>query len=193
MSVILRRLRFIPHCRLVDHVTSLVIEVSCGSANLLLMHFEGITVRHVKLRHRLGFVALEVMRADQLTVSGVSSFCTRCPSKRKRTERRFLPERSQNASMSFLSCVDFLILKKTSLLLSVTLTLRCSVCCASSGLGTSGEPLSWSDIVNEVDVSVVIRKLVVDHCTMSALLVQRKVRVTTLTLCFRHQLGELSP
>lgn len=45
--------------------------------------------------------------------------------------------------MSFPRAVVRLILKKTSLLLSVTLMLRCSLCPASSGLwATLGDPLS---------------------------------------------------
>lgn len=49
--------------------------------------------------------------------------------------------------MSFSSLVDFFILKKTSLLLSVTLMFRCSVCAGASGRSAAGEPFScWSDI-----------------------------------------------
>ena len=56
--------------------------------------------------------------------------------------------------MSFLSCVVFLILKKTSLLLSVTLMLRCSLGGWSSGLplpapAGDGVPLSELDMVGE--------------------------------------------
>lgn len=80
-----------------------------------------------------------------LTVSGVSVGWTRWPSKRKRTELTVLPWRSQKAPMSFSSLVDFFILKKTSLLLSVTLMFRCSVCAGASGR-SAGDPFScWSD------------------------------------------------
>lgn len=44
--------------------------------------------------------------------------------------------------MSFSSLVDFFILKKTSLLLSVTLMLRCSVWAGASGRSAAGEPFS---------------------------------------------------
>ena len=62
-----------------------------------------------------------------LTVSGLSVACTRLPSKRKRTELGALPCLSQKASINFFKAVVRLILKKTSLLLSVTLMLRCSL------------------------------------------------------------------
>lgn len=75
------------------------------------------------------------------TVSGVSSVCTRAPSKRKRTLSIFLPCRSQKALINFSSLVFRLILKNTSLLLSVTLMFRCSAPCAGSAL-----PLLLSDI-----------------------------------------------
>lgn len=70
------------------------------------------------------------------------------PSKRKRTELVALPWRSQKASINFFSCVLRLILKKTSLLLSVTLMLRCSLLPLSppSGLG-GADPASLSDMV----------------------------------------------
>lgn len=70
-------------------------------------------------------------------MSGVSVGWTRWPSKRNRTEARAFPCRSQNAVMSFSSFVLRLILKKTSLLLSVTLMFRCS-CAAAAGGGNSG-------------------------------------------------------
>jgi hypothetical protein len=78
-----------------------------------------------------------------LTVSGLSVGCTRLPSKRNRTEVGALPCRSQKASISFLSAVVRLILKKTSLLLSVTLMLRCSLWPPASAFsGAPGLPLS---------------------------------------------------
>ena len=77
------------------------------------------------------------------TVSGLSVGWTRCPSKRNRTLAIFFPCRSQKASISFLSCVVRFILKKTSLLLSVTLMFKCSDCPPSSGFCMwFGEPLS---------------------------------------------------
>lgn len=75
--------------------------------------------------HRLGEKKKE--RLGKRTASGVSDGWTRVPSNRKRTEVRAFPWRSQKAVMSFSSLVLRLILKKTSLLLSVTLMLRCSV------------------------------------------------------------------
>ena len=69
-----------------------------------------------------------------LTESGLSVGLTRAPSKRKRTEEGALPCRSQKAFMSLESAVVRLILKKTSLLLSVTLMFRCSLLGWSSGL-----------------------------------------------------------
>lgn len=87
-------------------------------------------------------------------MSGVSVCWTREPSNRKRTELMFLPCRSQKAFMSFSSLVLRLILKKTSLLLSVTLMLRCSLpgatsCCsgdvfASFSADMMAVPLSLS-------------------------------------------------
>ena len=62
-----------------------------------------------------------------LTVLGLSVGCTRLPSNRKRTELGDLPCLSQKASINFLRIVVRLILKKTSLLLSVTLMFRCSL------------------------------------------------------------------
>jgi len=78
-----------------------------------------------------------------LTVSGLSVAFTRLPSKRNRTELGALPCLSQKASINFFRAVVRLILKKTSLLLSVTLMLRCSVCPAPSGFsGAPGLPFS---------------------------------------------------
>jgi hypothetical protein len=55
-----------------------------------------------------------------LTVLGLSGGCTRLPSNKKWTELGALPCLSQKASINFLRIVVRLILKKTSLLLSVT-------------------------------------------------------------------------
>jgi len=71
--------------------------------------------------------ALLATQIKTLTVSGESSGWTLAPSKRNRTVFISLPCLAQKASMSFLSCVDLLILKKTSLLPSVTLIFKCSV------------------------------------------------------------------
>lgn len=80
------------------------------------------------------------------TVSGVSVGWTRWPSKRNRTDCSVLPCRSQNAFINFSSLVERLILKNTSLLLSVTLMLRCSA--PAGACSAFGEPFSWlSDIV----------------------------------------------
>jgi hypothetical protein len=77
------------------------------------------------------------------TVSGLSAAVTRWPSNRNRTLEMFFPWRSQKAFMSLPRAVVRLILKKTSLLLSVTLMLRCSLWPPSSGFCcTLGEPLS---------------------------------------------------
>lgn len=55
--------------------------------------------------------------------------------------------------MSFSSLVDFFILKKTSLLLSVTLMFRCSVCAGASWRSAAGEPFScWSDDIGVKEV-----------------------------------------
>jgi hypothetical protein len=88
----------------------------------------------------------DVVEVDILTVSGLSVGCTRLPSNRNRTELGALPCRSQNASISFFSAVVLLILKKTSLLLSVTLMFRCSLTAWASGFSGAGLPLS-SDIL----------------------------------------------
>ena len=81
-------------------------------------------------------------RGISLTVSGVSPGATLCPSKRKRTLPGVFPLRSQNASMSFLSAVVRLILKNTSLLLSVTFMFRCSVGAAGGSSGFGDPPSS---------------------------------------------------
>jgi hypothetical protein len=80
------------------------------------------------------------------TVSGLSSGRTRCPSNKKRTVDNCFPCLSQKAFINFSNLVDLLILKKTSLLLSVTLIFKCSV----GGGGASWPPLgecSFSDMV----------------------------------------------
>ena len=81
----------------------------------------------------------------RLTLTGLSVPITLDPSYRNRTLDGVLPLLSQNASINFLSCVVRLILKKTSLLPSVTLMLRCSGC--SSGFGCGGGVGSLSDIL----------------------------------------------
>jgi hypothetical protein len=101
-------------------------------ADLFLMDLERVAVRHFELGSASA-AEPEAGNPSTLTVSGVSVGFTRVPSKRKRTVWGILPWRSQKASISFFSCVVRLILKKTSLLLSVTLMLRCSVCCPSPG------------------------------------------------------------
>src|ERR1700733_155252 len=83
----------------------------------------------------------------ELTVSGLSSGRTLCPSKRKRTVDSCFPCLSQKAFINFSNFVDLLILKKTSLLLSVTLMFKCSV----GGGGASCPPLgdcSFSDMMS---------------------------------------------
>jgi len=90
--------------------------------------------------------ALE-LRGAQLTESGVSVPWTRWPSNRNRTDELALPWRSQKAVMSLSSFVLRLILKKTSLLLSVTLMFRCSGAAGPSA-GAVGAPFSpLSDIL----------------------------------------------
>jgi hypothetical protein len=84
-------------------------------------------------------------KEKERTLSGLSVGWTRLPSKRNRTEFGALPCRSQKASINFLSCVDRLILKNTSLLLSVTLMLRCSEATGVSGFSPAGDP-SLSDM-----------------------------------------------
>lgn len=54
--------------------------------------------------------------------------------------------------MSFESAVVRLILKKTSLLLSVTLMFRCSLLGWSSGLPPAPGDWSWSDMVDDGDL-----------------------------------------
>lgn len=105
--------------------------------------------RRLRVRERKtgeGSLAGDLGRGRR-TVSGVSSGRTRVPSKRKRTVDICLPCRSQKASINFLSCVDRLILKKTSLLLSVTLMFKCS-----TGAGASPGMLSASAILREDEV-----------------------------------------
>ena len=63
----------------------------------------------------------------QLTVSGVSPGWTFWPSNKNRADLGSFPCLSQNAFMSLSSLVLRLILKKTSLLPSVTLMFKCSV------------------------------------------------------------------
>jgi len=137
---------------------------SLTSTNLLLVNFEGVTVSHFELEyvllaickedgkvvHSRTGVCCEAMldshRLQRLTVSGLSSGRTLCPSNKKRTVDSCFPCRSQKAFINFSSFVDLLILKKTSLLLSVTLMFKCSV----GGGGASWPPLgecSFSDMV----------------------------------------------
>jgi len=71
----------------------------------------------------------------ELTPSGVSSSFSLWPSKRNRRFFLSLPVRSQKAFISLPRGVVRLILKKISLLLSVTLTLMCSPAGFSSGTG----------------------------------------------------------
>lgn len=115
-------------------------RLQAATADLFLVHLEGIAVLHFELHTQScqlsrkptlplctrqsypglgGFLLL-------LTLSGLSVGLTRCPSNRNRTLCGLLPWRSQKASISFFSAVVRLILKKTSLLLSVTLMFRCS-------------------------------------------------------------------
>lgn len=86
-------------------------------------------------------------KLEGLTVSGLSSGRTLCPSNRKRTVDSCFPCLSQKAFINFSSFVDLLILKKTSLLLSVTLMFKCSV----AGGGASWPPFgecSFSDMLS---------------------------------------------
>lgn len=64
--------------------------------------------------------------------------------------------------MSFLSCVVRLILKKTSLLLSVTLMLRCSEGAGSSGFGDC-EPADIGAVWDKLDVFRSGRNVHVGH------------------------------
>lgn len=143
--------------------------INLAAADLLLVDLERVAVLHIEL-----LVGVSILRCichlvkrvrpsmcnvvlcglhlapslsqGGLTESGLSVGMTLCPSNKNRTLCGLLPCRSQKASISFFSAVERLILKKTSLLLSVTLMLRCSVCWgASSGLFAFGEPVS--DIV----------------------------------------------
>lgn len=84
------------------------------------------------------------------TASGVSVGWTRVPSKRNRTELVAFPWRSQKAPINFSSFVVRLILKKTSLLLSVTLMFRCS---ELAGACSPGVPFSFS-----LDIVIVLLK-----------------------------------
>lgn len=137
-------------CRWRPQSTHRAAERLAAATDLFLVDFERVSVLHVQLHH----ISLKPKRRGRggdcngkRTVSGLSVGCTRWPSNRNRTLEMFLPWRSQKASMSFFSCVVRLILKKTSLLLSVTLMLRCSDWPPSSGFCCMlfGEPLS--DIV----------------------------------------------
>ena len=122
------------------------------TTNLLLVDFQGIAVLHLQLNtdtdtqyvSNQPFFSNKAGETRGLTVSGVSVGWTRWPSNRKRTEASVLPWRSQKAVMSFSSLVLRLILKKTSLLLSVTLMLRCSFAPAwgISRPGCTGLPFS---------------------------------------------------
>lgn len=115
--------------------------------DLFLVNLQDIPICHVELSS----VSVYTQHAmySRPTVSGVSCGFTRLPSKRKRTWFMAFPWRSQNAFMSLLSAVDRLILKKTSLLLSVTLILRCSVA-EGSDFSTPGLPPPLSDMVRAV-------------------------------------------
>ena len=90
---------------------------------------------------------------QELTESGLSVGLTRAPSKRNRTEEGAFPWRSQKAFMSFERAVVRLILKKTSLLLSVTLMFRCSLLGCSSGLPPAPGDCSRSDMMDGEIVS----------------------------------------
>lgn len=69
---------------------------------------------------------LNLCTHKMLTVSGVSCAVTLVPSNKKRTVFGSFPCLSQKAFINFSNLVLLLILKKTSLLLSVTLMFRCS-------------------------------------------------------------------
>lgn len=90
------------------------------------------------MRNRIG------NKRGRHTLSGLSVGWTRLPSKRNRTELGALPCLSQKASINFFNWVERLILKKTSLLLSVTLMFKCSET-GTSGFSPAGLP-SFSDI-----------------------------------------------
>lgn len=79
-------------------------------------------------------MSMFIQDVSVLTESGLSVGLTRAPSKRNRTVDGAFPWRSQKAFISFERAVVRLILKKTSLLLSVTLMFRCSLLGWSLGL-----------------------------------------------------------
>ena len=89
---------------------------------------------------RVSMPLLQICPNPRLTESGLSVGFTLVPSKRKRTLVGALPLLSQKASISFFNCVVRLILKKISLLLSVTLMLRCSLSPPSGRGAPFGEP-----------------------------------------------------
>jgi len=116
------------------------------------MSIDDVCIRAIK-RSALPFMwwvdtALFVFQQlGKLTVSGLSSGRTLCPSNKKRTVDSCFPCLSQKAFINFSNFVDLLILKKTSLLLSVTLMFKCSV----GGGGASWPPLgdcSFSDMMS---------------------------------------------
>ena len=128
------------------------------ATDLFLVHFESVPIGHLELRVldvsrvlcgslasargagvRAGKGAAvrarnisRKGRCAEHTVSGVSSGRTRVPSNRNRTVEGCFPCLSQNASINFFNWVVRLILKNTSLLLSVTLMLRCSTAAGAS-------------------------------------------------------------
>ena len=128
--------------------SSAVLERLAATADLLLVDFQGIAVLHVQLFYvsenlaEYLYAKASRQRKDLRTVSGLSCGVTRWPSKRKRTLEMFLPWRSQKAFINLPRAVVRLILKNTSLLLSVTLILRCSLWPSSGFCCTFGEPLS---------------------------------------------------
>ena len=123
---------------------------------------------------------------EVLTESGLSLGLTRAPSKRNRTEEGAFPWRSQKAFMSFERAVVRLILKKTSLLLSVTLMLRCSLLGCSSALPPTPGDWSRSDMVKDKPL---ICCAVVDNDPRLRDLSERNVRGSFLSpgtdLCMR--------
>jgi hypothetical protein len=137
----------------------------------------------------------EDLETFELTVSGLSVGPTRVPSKRKRTEFGAFPCRSQKASMSFFNCVVRLILKNTSLLLSVTLIFRCSVARRSSGLPPLGLPLSEPDILRNRGVNLFLRAGCARLCDRLILVkaFQRYLKCVSLTfeatVCFKRALA----
>lgn len=100
-------------------------------------------------------------RGSLRTESGLSAGFTRLPSKRKRTELGAFPCRSQKASISFLRAVVRLILKKTSLLLSVTLILRCSLAPVEASGFSCAPGLPFSSDPDMAVKSVVVKEAVV--------------------------------